>query len=336
MKKIVFVLFITACVCSCSDKKNIPDVSGIKVELDVKRFDKDFFALDTNDVAAALTKMHPQYPNFLYDYLYNILGIEPIPDSVNKKVKRFIYDYDPIHKSVQAAFTSTDKIQKEVTKGFQFIKYYFPDYKLPKHIITFTGPLEGYANVLTDEGLAVGLQLYLGEDYPVYQTGYVREVYAEYQSRRFEPEYIPVNCMKNVMDDLYPSANPDLPLIYQMVEAGKRLYMLDQFLPETADSLKTGYTQQQLDGCYSNEAGIWNFFLQNNLLYVTDQAQIRDYISDGPRTEVLGDASPGFIGQFVGWQIVKKWMSDNDKKTLPELLKTPAKQIFEEAKYKPK
>jgi len=335
---IVFVLLVCICAVSCSDKKNIPDVSNIKVQIDVKRFDKDFFSLDTNNVEVSLTKLQQQYPGFLNDYLYNILGIEPIPDSVTKKVKRFIYDpnYDFILKSVRTTFTSTDKMQKEVARGLQFVKYYFPDYKLPQHILTYIGPIEGYANVLTNEGLAVGLQLYLGKDYPVYQTDYVREVYAEYQSRRFEPSYIPVNCMKNIIDELYPQTNPDQPLVYQMIEAGKRLYMLDQFLPETADSLKTGYTQLQLNGCYASEATIWNFFLQNNLLYSTDPSQTRDYVTDGPKTELLGEASPGFIGQFVGWQIVKKWMSGDSKRTLPLLLKTPAKQIFEEAKYKPR
>ena len=51
-----------------------------------------------------------------------------------------------------------------------------------------------------------------------------------------------------------------------------------------------------------------------------------------------GDASPkaGVLGQFVGMQIVAKWMGKN-KDLLPDaLMKTPAKQIFEEAKYKPK
>jgi hypothetical protein len=80
--------------------------------------------------------------------------------------------------------------------------------------------VEGYANVLTNEGLAVGLQLYLGKDYSLYQSGFVREVYAEYQSRRFEPAYIPVNCIKNIMDEIYPAAYPDQPLVYQMIEAG--------------------------------------------------------------------------------------------------------------------
>jgi hypothetical protein len=121
-----------------------------------------------------------------------------------------------------------------------------------------------------------------------------------------------------------------------MIDAGKRLYLLDHFLPQVADSLKTGYTQKQLDGCYDNEAGIWNYFVQNNLLFITDPLQVRDYMQDGPFTEVLGQASPGFIGQFIGWQVVKKWMDKNPEITLQQLIETQEKKIYDEAKYKPR
>ncbi len=33
-----------------------------------------------------------------------------------------------------------------------------------------------------------------------------------------------------------------------MIEKGKRLYVLDKILPNTADTLKTGYTAAQLTG----------------------------------------------------------------------------------------
>lgn len=336
MKRILFAFIIPVLIYSCGNKKNIPDVSNIKVQLDVQRFDKDFFALDTTNLEASLTNLQKKYPLFINDFLYNILALPTAKDSVLTKVKSFIHDYSPVNDTVQKVFNSDEKIEKQIERGFQFVKYYFPDYKLPTHVITFVGPIEGYANVITSSGLAVGLQLYLGKDFPLYQTEYISDIYPEYQSRRFEPAYIPVNCMKNIVDDIYPDSTGSTPLAYQMVEAGKRLYVLDQLLPETADSLKTGYTQAQLDGCYENEGMIWNYFLQNNLLYATDPSQIRDYMNDGPKTEMLGEASPGFIGQFVGWQIVKKWMSDHEKTSLPDLLKTPAKQIFEEAKYKPR
>jgi len=342
MKKLAFISFMVICIYSCADKKNIPDVSNINVQLTVRRFDKDLFSIDTNNVAAALTQLQKSYPSFLNDYLYNILAVPPQQDSAVKKVKMFVHDYKHVYDSSQVMFASLDKTQREIKRSFQFVKYYFPNYKLPPAVITFIGPVEGYANVLTSSGLAVGLQLYLGKDFPVYHSEYISDIYPDYQSRRFEPQYIPVNCVKNIIDDIYSQDTPDLPLIYQMIEAGKRLYVLDQLLPETADSLKTGYTQKQLEGCYQNEAFIWNYFLQNNLLYATDPSLTRDYMNDGPKTEMLGEASPGFIGQFVGWQIVKKWMSlDKNKdleqnKILEQLLHMPAKQIFEEAKYKPR
>ncbi len=336
MKKIVFTLLVLASLYSCERKRKIPDVSHIKIQLNVQRFDRDFFAIDTNNISASLDKLQQKYPSFLNDFLYNILALPAVHDSVVKKVKLFLNDYKPVYDSVQKKFASIKEYEQEIKKGLQFTKYYFPEYQPPQQVITFVGPLEGYGNVLTNADFAVGLQLYMGKEFAVYHSDYISEVYPEYQSRRFEPAYIPVNCMRNVIDDMYAPDASRNALIEQMIEEGKRLYLLDELLPETADTLKTGYTAAQLKGCYDNEALIWNFFVQNTLLYATDPMQTRDYVTDDPKTTALGEASPGNIGQFVGWQIVKKWMSLNDKKTKDALMQTPAKQIFEEAKYKPR
>ncbi|MEP6466261.1 MAG: hypothetical protein ABJB05_08145, partial [Parafilimonas sp.] len=276
------------------------------------------------------------YGSFLNDYLYNIMVLPPQPDSVAQKIKMFLHDYRFVYDTTEKSFSNFDDEFKQIKNGLQYVKYYFPNYTLPANIITFVGPVEGYANVLTQSGLAVGLQLYLGHNFSVYSSEFITEVYPNYQQRRFEPAYIPVNCMKNIITDIYPEKNGSDPLVYQMIDAGKRLYLLDHFLPQLADSLKTGYTQKQLTGCYSNEANIWNYFVQNNLLFITDPIQIRDYMQDGPKTEAFGDDSPGFIGQFIGWKIVQKWMEAHENITLPQLINTPEKQIYDEAKYKPR
>ena len=322
---------------ACGNKKNIPDVSDIKVDLTVKRFEKDFFAIDTNHIEASLNKLQQQYGTFLNDYLYNILSLPAAPDSVAKNIKLFVHDYKPVYDSAALLFSSFDKPENEIHKGLQLTKYYFPRYPLPKQIITYIGPFEGYSNVLTASGIAVGLQLYFGKSFSVYQTDFFRELYPDYQSKRFESGYIAVNSMTNLINDIYPPPSSSKTLIEQMVEEGKRAYVLDALLPETADTLKTGYTAAQLKGCYANEAAIWNYFIENNLLYVNDPSQLRDYTNDAPKTEALGPDSPGNIGLFIGWQIVKKWMDKKgDKMTLPQLLTTDAKQIFGEAKYKPR
>ena len=328
-------VIIALLIFSCTRKEPVPDVSNVKIDVQLKRFDKDLFTADTTHMVASLDKLQQQYGSFMNDYLYNIMVLTPKPDSVPVKMKMFLHDYTYIYNAAQKQFSNFDDAFNGIKKALQYVKYYFPQYKIPANVITFIGPVEGYANVLTQSGLAVGLQLYLGKDFPVYNSEFITEVYPDYQQRRFEPAYIPVNCMKNVISDIYPEKTSGNALVYQMIDAGKRLYLLDHFLPQVADSLKTGYTQQQLNGCYENEADIWNYFVQNNLLFITDPIQIRDYMQDGPHTEAFGNGSPGFIGQFIGWQIVKKWMKAHDKTTLPQLLDTPEKQVYDEARYKP-
>lgn len=319
---------------SCKIKKNTPDVSGVTVSLQTERFEKDFFTIDTLHVDASLAALHKKHPGFTTDFLFNILGTSA--DSAGKDISRFIGSYRGMYQAAEEKFRNISDAEKEIKKSFQFIHYYFPTYKLPTTLITFIGPINSYGNIITPNAMAIGLQLYMGSDYPLYLSGMGQQMYPPFISRRFAPEYIPVNCVKNIIDDMYPNNSMGKPLAEQMVESGKRLYLLDLFMPDAADTIKTGYTQKQLDECYTNETNIWSFFVQNDMLYKNDPNLTRDYMNDGPNTPALGDASPGNIGQFVGMQIVKKWMDKHEKLSPDELMKTPARKIFDEAKYKPK
>lgn len=337
MTRIVVIICSIIFFVSCNSRK-IPDVSGIKVDLKLYRFDRDFFLIDTNHLDNSLQELHQKYPGFMQDFIFNILALPPQPDSnkvVEKQIKSYVSTYRPLKDSAELIFSDFSTVQKEITKGFSFVKYYFPEYQLPKKLITFIGPLDSYGNILTSDAIAVGLQLYMGSNYSLYANPAVQEQYPTYISRRFQKEYIAVNSIKAIIGDLFPDNTAGNPLIEQMVESGKRLYLLDQFMPETADTLKTGYSKIQLEGCYSNESTIWSYFVQNDLLFSTEPSLTRDYMNDAPKTQAFGENSPGLIGQFVGWQIVKKWMKKNEKKSLAEMMRTSAKTIFDEAKYKP-
>jgi hypothetical protein len=337
MKRTICGLLLALAVCSCNSKR-VPDVSNVKVDLQLQRFDKDFFALDTSYVDQSLQQLHQSYPGFLQDFLFNILALPSQRDSskaVEQQVVIFIRSYKPLKDSADKVFADLSDVTANVKKGLQFVKYYFPSYKIPTRLITFIGPINSYGNILTTDALAVGLQMYMGKNYSLYQSEQGQELYPAYISRRFEKQYIPVNCMKTIVDDMFPDNSVSKPLIEQMIQAGKRLYLLDQLMPNADDTLKTGYTKSQLQGCYKNEEAIWSYFVQNDLLYVSDPSVVKDYMNDAPSTQAFGPESPGFIGQFVGWQIVKKWMSKNPKVALADLMETDPKTIFEQAKYKP-
>ena len=50
----------------------------------------------------------------------------------------------------------------------------------------------------------------------------------------------------------------------------------------------------------------------------------------------MGENSPGNIGQWIGWQIVKAYVEKNTSLKPEEVMRTDAKKIFDEARYKPK
>ena len=335
-KNIPLLLFLFFIGCKSGKKK--PDVSNIPVTVHIERFDQAFFAIDTNQLSQGLLELARQYPYFLNDFAVNILGTSPLSDTSALAFfacRRFISSYMPIKDSLDMKFNHVQSIEKSLQKGFQYIRYYFPGYKLPPKVVAFIGPFDAPSVALTQYTLAIGLQLYAGKQFPFYLSAQGQELFPLYISRRFEPQYLVPNCIKSLAGDLFPDQSQGKPLIEQMIEKGKNWWLIEQFMPETADSLITGFTQKQISWCYSNEGQIWNFFLEQNL-FSPDPDLIKNYIGDAPNTQGMPDVSPGNIGQWVGWQIVRKYASLHPDFTPEQLMKTPARSIFDETKYKPK
>jgi hypothetical protein len=225
----------------------------------------------------------------------------------------------------------------------KYTHHYFPKYPLPEQLISFVGPMDAFyestlgwsGDVITSSGLGIGLQMHLGGNSPLYaEEG--GQGYPQYISRRFEPSYIVVNSARNIIDDMFPDQPKNKTLVEQMVDKGKRMYVLDRLLPDVADTLKIGYTTNQLAGAYKSEAVIWNMFTENNFLYESDYQKIKSFVGEGPKTPELSDESPGYIALFTGWQIVKKYMNDHPDTSLEQLMQMDNRKIFELSKYKPK
>jgi hypothetical protein len=336
MLKIFCAALITISFFSCKSK-NTPDISSVKIDLTTKRFEKDLFTADTANILPQLDKLIAGYPGFGENFMARVLAVDPKwpEDTAANYVKSFIRDYRPVYDTAEKIFADFSPYEKQIREGLQFVKYYFPAYKAPSKIITYIGPLDGFGDALDDDAILVGLHQHLGRNFSLYKASWLTETYPEYITNRFEPDYISVNAMKNIVTDLFPERNEDKPLIEQMVEKGKRLYLLSKFLPETAEYKLIGYTKKQMEDSYAHEAIIWNLFIQNNFLQTVDNNLTKNYVTEGPKTQELGEGAPGNIGSFAGWQIVKKYAQKNPGLTPDQIMKTDAEKIFSDAKYKP-
>ena len=328
---------------ACNNQEG-PDVSGVPVNMKVHRFEQFLFEnLDTNNIQSGLEAMKGSYPFFANDFIINILGLPYGPVSntdttgeiVSRELKRFIRLTSPLYDSLAPRFKETNKMENELRRGFQHVKYYFPAYQVPE-VVTYIGPFDAPAVAVTTSALAIGLQLYAGKNFSFYTSMQGQELYPAYISRRFEPEYITVNAMTAVVEDIYPFQVVGKPMIEQMIMKGKQWWLLDKFLPGVSDTLKTGYTSKQAAWCEGNEGVVWNFFLQNNDLYTTEPMIVKNFIGEAPGTDGMPAQAPGNIGQWIGWQIVEAYAATHPEMTPDAVMKVDPKIILKESKYKPR
>jgi len=230
-------------------------------------------------------------------------------------------------------------VRKGLEDNFRYVRHYYPSYKLPVVVASVESlnpeePQEIYGTALYHDTLILSLQMFLGKDF----TQYDPTQYFDYIRRRFEPQYVVPNSMRAIALSLYPDSSDEASMIEQFVEKGKQWWLLDHLEPGVPDSLKTFFTGDQLEWCKDNEGNIWSTILRNNTdLYTRDKESIQSYLGEAPFTQDMPhEASPGNIGQWIGWQIVRKFAATHSSLTLQQVLATPARKLFQEAAYKPK
>ena len=337
MRAFIVVCMAALFLFSCNNRDKAPDVSNIKLNFTTERFEKKLFDTTAASLTSYLQQLQNIDPGFTGIFIYDILGADPKwnTDTTAAYVNMFVKSYRPVFNDAEKIFSDFSKYEDEIKKGMQYVKYYFPNYKVPGKIITYIGPADGDGDGISKDAIIVGLHYHLGKDNSIYKSSLVQTTYPDFITMTFEPDYIPVNIAKQALNDIYPQKESDKPLINQMVEKGKRLYILSKFLPGKADYKLIGYTEAQMKDCDKNEARIWDMFIQNSLLQSTDKNRMKNFIEEGPKTQELPEGAPGNIGSYAGWQIVKKYMKKNPAVTLEQLITLDEETIFQEAKYKP-
>ena len=119
----------------------------------------------------------------------------------------------------------------------------------------------------------------------------------------------------------------------------KVLYFEDKVIPFKAENERISYTEKQINWAKNNEASIWSYFVERELLFSTSAKLPSRFINPAPFSkfylEDIDSESPGKIGQYMGWQIVKAYMQHNDT-LLKDMLIMNAEDIFNKSKFKPK
>lgn len=310
---ILFLFFL-----SCQNENSKKDkIEALPISLKFDRFDLKFYD-QSPEVIPQLKKEYPfLFPKQFSDSVWI--------DRQNDSLQLLLQD------AVAKVFSEIQPLEKKVSSLFKFIKYYFPRTKIPQ-IITLTNNVDyQIKTVYSDSLLLLALDTFLGEDHPLYEgiPNYIR--------KELDQKYIPSQIVEKFSSYIMPPPE-NRTFLAQMLYEGKKMYLQDLLLPDQKDAIKMAYTEEELEWVKENEVYIWQYFIEKQVLYQTDPEWVERFLEPAPFSKFylqLDNESPGRIGRWIGWQIVRKYREQHET-TIEDLIKLPAQQLFNQSKYKPK
>ncbi|QXP77742.1 MULTISPECIES: gliding motility lipoprotein GldB [Winogradskyella] len=315
--RIFVILCISFTFMSCDEESKVEqEIAKVKMDFNVERFDKAFFEAKQED----LPRLKKDYP-FFFSSDPDAFWIEKMGDTLQSELLN----------DVQDKYPDFDTSKKDLKSLFQHLKYYDKSFSVPR-VITLTNDVAYRDKTFVNDSLVlIALDNYLGEDHRFYQN---------------IPMYIAANMQENqIVPDVangyatkYLFQTSRKRLLDEMIYYGKLLYFKDVMIPFKTDAEKIGYTEAQIKWAEANESQIWSYFIEKELLYSTDSKLPGRFIAEAPFSKFyleLDNQSPGRLGQYLGWQIVKAYAGTTGDDVL-KIMQLEPEEIFNKSKFKPK
>jgi len=322
--KPLFLILALSVFASCKEDTSI-DLSQISKEARFIRFDSAFFNSDTSNITGEIERLSALYPEFY------VAGKNP----VFWKSQRNSEQQLELFASANKVFNDFSSINENLNFSMKHFYYYFPEVPETKFYSYISNLDFEYPILYTPEQniCFAGIDLYLGPNKPFYQS------LPAYQAYFRQPAFLVRDCIDAVCKPHIARKVDAATLLDDMIYYGKQLYFLEKMLPQKEETIIAQYTPEHLDFCKKNERTIWAYFVENKHLFDTSQDLKRRFTELAPfsKFRMQFDAeTPGMIGRWVGWQIVRTYMAENESVTLQQLgQETDSRKILKLSGYRP-
>lgn len=316
-RAIFIILVVSNFVSGCANtNKSAEEIDKVRIDLKINRFDREFSTAEPQDIPILKKKYPYLFPKQYSDSIW----VAKTKDGLQKELLA----------EVDNTFSDFSEETKDLELLFKHITYYFPAYRVPE-VITVTTDVD-YNNriIMTDSLLLIGLDNYLGPKHRFYAS------FPKYIAAGLDKKFLISDVTSAFSKQVVPKAR-NRTFLAQMVYYGKELYVKDKLAPFLTDAQKINYSEEQLAWAKANEEQIWRNFIEEEHLYITDNKLSQRFLEPAPFSKFgleLDNKSPGRIGRYLGWQIVRAFM-DKNKIRLEQMLRLPAEEIFKKSNYKP-
>lgn len=301
------------------------------IPVKIERLDNDLYLYLNNSTQEAKLQLEKKYNSLLEAFGSTVINRSDIQnDAFYNKLKSYFSNalLLQIYADEHQKFSDITVLQNELEKVNFRISKNFSGKTIPTLDFHVSGFKENV--IALDNIISISADKYLGTDYLVY-----KKFFEEYQLSQMKPEFITRDIIKAWLINELPKSVDKKNLLSEMINQGKILYALEILFPDWKESDLIGYNQEQIDWSFKNEKNIWNKTIQNKYLFSTDYQVINKFIEDSQYTPTVGLDSPGYLGRWVGWQIIRAYVK-NTGAALEDIINlTNTQLILKESKYNP-
>ena len=331
---IKIILGLILLIAGCKKDPYKVDISSEDLQIKIKRFEIDLFNTDLDSIEVSIPGFYNEYGDFFDLFNFKIINIGGAGQRTYPEyLKIFLTDYlnNEVYKKTIETYPDLNDLEKELTLAFRYYHHYYPDNPIPE-IITYISRFN--QSVVTAEGIiGIGLDKYLGRECDYYKQLGLNQYFILNMYR----EKIPSDCITAWALSEFEYNDSVDNLLSNMVYNGQIMFYVKSMLPHQADSLIMGFTGDEMNFCRNNEGRMWEYLIENKLLFVTDRATIRKFTGSGPFTKDFTSESPARAAVWLGWRIVEAYARNNPGSTLEVIMEEQDYQkILTLSKYNPR
>jgi hypothetical protein len=278
-----------------------------------------------SQIIAGLGKKDREALEFCLPYA---LQIPLKPDSALKRAFQVNINI-PFNRQAYAALDTLQNwrstVYSELSLAFKRLKVLAPALPRPKQVY-FAYTQFAASAYCSNQTIVIGQERYLGPQHPVIQMLPEQQFY-QWIKNGLAPQYAATDAIL-VWLSTQIIKQTDENFASEMIRWGKLIAILDILLPEQSTATKLRYSQSSYDWAVASEAKFWEYLVEQQLLFKTDQELNMNLLNEGPYSIGLPQESPDRMGRFLGYQIVKQYL-DAEQPSIQELIHIPYNQILQ-------
>ena len=327
MKRILFFLIFIFVLYLLFRKENID-----QIELNFNRFEQVIFSINSENANDKLQVLEEDFDTFNEVFEAHIIQRRSVSDTAYvQEIFKFINhpDMREAYDSVALMYDDFSDVQQELTSGFSHFHYFFPSHPIPD-ITTFFGGFN-YGVITYDDNIAIGLENFLGKNSEFYDL-LKDPKYLRFQKQR---RFISSNVMEAWLNEHFQYTLVSRDFLSQMLYKGKVMYCIDKMFPDISLENKFRFTKEQMQWVIYNEANIWAYFMDNELLFSLYEQEFRTFLNYAPFAKGMPNEAPARVGYFIGYKIIVDLMKNSDMSFESMMNMRDGREILNLSKYKP-